>query len=60
MTNEIEKRFKEQVLHILYGIISNPNVFDEKLAKGIAQLKKIVEEQTNDGKTDNNRLQKPL
>lgn len=48
MTNELEKQFKEQILHILYGIISNPNVFDEKLAKGIVQLEKIVEEQTND------------
>ena len=50
MTNELEKQFKEQLLHILYSIISNPNVFDEKLAKGIVQLEKIVEEQINDNR----------
>ena len=50
MTNELEKQFKEQLLHILYRIISNPNVFDERLAKDIVQLEKIVEEQINDNK----------
>lgn len=47
MTNELEKQFKEQLLHILYRIISNPHIFDERLAKGIVQLEKIVEEQNS-------------
>ena len=48
MTNELEKQFKKQVLHILYGIIVNSNVYNYALAHELVKLEKIIEEQIND------------
>lgn len=48
MTNELEKQFKEQVLHILYGIIINSNVYSHALAQELVKLEKIIEVSNND------------
>ena len=48
MTNDLEKQFKEQLLHILYGIIINSNVYSHALAQELVKLEKIIDGVNND------------